>query len=120
EIPYYRYISREIIILMVLSGYFIISLAGSRNRLPFQAMVYKNPVFAKKDLLNAYLFLFKERDLYAILTMAGSGWTATGGYYYLHRNVPIYFKQDLEVNNVGNYLPYISHIICDTNEKDIF
>jgi hypothetical protein len=98
--------------------FLLISSAGSMNKLPFQFLVYRNSVFSRQEILKAYLTLFESKDLYAILNIA-KPWTLTGGYYYLHRDVPIYTAFHFRSQDVGNFSPYISHMICSINEGDI-
>jgi GPI mannosyltransferase 3 len=71
-----------------------------------------------QSTLSAYLFLHKESDLVAIFNNY-SGWGNTGAYYYLHRNVPIYYTNELENFDLDYHVPYVSHIICHKNERAI-
>jgi GPI mannosyltransferase 3 len=71
-----------------------------------------------QSTLSAYLFLHKERDLVAIFNNY-SGWGNTGAYYYLHRNVPIYYTDEFEHFGLDYHVPYVSHIICHKNEQAI-
>ena len=79
-----------------------------------------NPsIISQQPILKAYLFLSKEPDLFAILNTFSSLWSKTGGYYYLHRDVPIYFPQHLEFVKSKNIRSYVSHIVCRFNDKEI-
>jgi hypothetical protein len=98
--------------------FFAISLAGSFNKLPFQRHIYRQSIFSQDGILNAYLFLSKETDLHAILNTS-IPWYSTGGYYYLHRDVPIYSSDHFDPNDSKNYLPYVSHIVCPAGYRDI-
>jgi GPI mannosyltransferase 3 len=71
-----------------------------------------------QSTLPAYLFLHKESDLVAIFNNY-SGWGNTGAYYYLHRNVPIYYTDEFEHFGLDYHVPYVSHIICHKNEQAI-
>jgi hypothetical protein len=93
-----------------------LSLAGLFGKLPFQPWVINHDSRAKEEILQAYLFLYKEPGLTAIWN-ASAPWFATGGYYYLHRDVPIYSTRDLELKD--DLRAYVSHIVCPTNQKDI-
>jgi GPI mannosyltransferase 3 len=90
----------------------LLSLAGLYNMLPFQKRL-----MGKEEILRVYLLLNKESGLVAVFNTASAKWLETGGYYYLHRDVPIYYiehiglKQDLR--------PYVSHIICSTDAQEI-
>ncbi len=118
SIPHYRQILKKYFLSIIFSVFFIVSLAGSFNKLPFQRILYHRPVFFQNGILNAYLYLFKETDLHAILNIS-EPWHQTGGYYYLHRDIPIFSQKHLNWNDSKKYLPYISHIICPANYKDI-
>jgi GPI mannosyltransferase 3 len=71
-----------------------------------------------QSTLSAYLFLHKEPGLFAIFNNY-SGWANTGAYYYLHRNVPIYYTDEFELFGLEYYAPYVSHIICHKNQQAI-
>jgi GPI mannosyltransferase 3 len=71
-----------------------------------------------QSTLSAYLFLHKEPNLFAIFNNY-SGWGNTGAYYYLHRNVPIYYTDEFEDFGLEYYTPYVSHIICHKNQQAI-
>jgi hypothetical protein len=70
----------------------------------------------KDEILEAYLFLNKDPSVAAILNMY-TGWHATGGYYYLHRNVPIYSSDHLGISDDLGL--YVSHIICPLDAERI-
>jgi GPI mannosyltransferase 3 len=65
--------------------------------------------------LSAYLFLHKEPDLVALFNKHSS-WGSTGGYYYLHRNIPIYYPNAAQGLDIKFFSPHVSHIICHINE----
>lgn len=97
----------------------VISLAGLFYRLPFEKNIYKVAPLKKQDTLEAYLSLYKESDLVAVLE-ASEPWYATGGYYYLHRDVPIYYPPMLPGGLLNQELTsYVSHIICRSDQKEI-
>lgn len=113
-----RVLGKSVILIITVCGFLVISFVGSLNRLPFQTLVYKNSLFTKQEILDAYLTLFESKGLHAILNTA-TPWTLTGGYYYLHRDVPIYSINHFTLNGVSNFSPYVSHIICRIGEGDI-
>ena len=73
-------------------------------------------VFLKRDPgLRAYLYLNDQPDVISVLNLQEE-WFSTGGYYYLHRDVPIYYG-----SNVGQLAPdqwsrYFSHIIDSADQ----
>ncbi len=107
----YRQILNKYFLLIII--FLIILLAGKVNK------KYEKKMFNKENILTSYLYLYNEPDLHSILNIA-KPWYGTGGYYYLHRDVPIivnykYFNLD----NDKSYLSYISHIICPFGYKYI-
>ncbi len=86
-----------------------VSVMGSMDRLPLEQRFYANTIFARNDALDAYLFLSKEPDLAGIMIVTRV-WQETGGYYYLHRHVPIYYPWLLDLEE-GQWHEYVSHII---------
>lgn len=91
----------------------LVSAAGLTGNLPYHHAVYAQPIVAKQDGLRAYTFLYHERNLAAILHL-DEPWWKTGGYYTLHRNVPIYFPDHLLNSGIPleEVHQYVSHIIC--------
>jgi len=91
----------------------IISVVGGIGKLPAQQEIYTKAIFSKTDMLQAYKFLYGEPDLVAVLSTYYP--LETGGYYYLHRNIPVYFtcylSKDFNINK-NNINDYVSHIIC--------
>jgi GPI mannosyltransferase 3 len=65
--------------------------------------------------LSAYLFLHKESDLVALFNKHSS-WGSTGAYYYLHRNIPIYYPDEVKSLDIKFFSPHVSHIICHKSE----
>jgi hypothetical protein len=96
---------------------FCISIAGFCGKLPFQKKIYKS-MTSRNPILSAYLYLNGDSELFAILNTY-SKWHDTGGYYYLHRNVPIYNAKHLAMISNEEYSFYISHIVCSKNDKTI-
>ena len=97
--------------------FFAASLLGSVKKLPFNKYVYRNSIFSQNEILNAYLYLFEENDVHGILSFAS--WSATGGYYYLHKDIPIYSKDYFKPDDSESYLSHVSHILCPVYYGDI-
>ncbi|HEY9880918.1 MAG TPA: hypothetical protein V6D29_20840 [Leptolyngbyaceae cyanobacterium] len=72
--------------------------------------------FSKKDTLESYLFLSDQPNLVAIANLH-SAWYESGGYYYLHRNVPIYSIEDFAPVSPADYSKYVSHIVCPEDRE---
>jgi phosphatidylinositol glycan class B len=96
-----------------LAGLGLISLAGLAWRLPREENLYSQPILGTSDLISAYAALRGDPSLRALYN-EGKGEFLTPGYYYLHRDVPIY-----HVNQIRNRgLPpldvrtTVSHILC--------
>lgn len=104
----------------VLVGFVCLSAAGLYNRLPYQNKVYGlNPLYIAQDDLKAYMFLAREQNLVAIMN-SYNPWGRTGGYYYLHRDVPIYFANDLRSElNANEMANYVTHIVCSAAAPEV-
>ena len=125
-----QYLSRSSVnqVLTWLLSFFIITTSVCSSFLVFpRESIYIHPRFSKQNssiihqqpILKAYLLLSKEPDLFAVLNTFSSWWSKTGGYYYLHRDVPIYFPQHLDFVRKGKLRLYVSHIVCRFNDKGI-
>jgi GPI mannosyltransferase 3 len=68
--------------------------------------------------LQAYLYLHDQPALVSVLNISTS-WYNTGGYYYLHRDVPIYVEKHLETIPPADWARYISHVVCDHGQAPI-
>jgi len=110
-----KYISQKNYFYFVVSFALLISINGFFLKLPYQGKVYEKPIVSREPNLSAYLFINKEKNLTAILNTSAK-WYRTGGYYYLHRNVPIYYSNSLDKINPSDYALYVSHIVA--NKKD--
>jgi GPI mannosyltransferase 3 len=103
-----------------------ISIGGILVKVRWRDPIYQSQatIVRREPTLAAYLFLHRQADLVAILNayqpwQSGDGfqWQRTGGYYYLHRNVPIYYLElSNEIINKDNYVNYVSHIICSPTD----
>lgn len=93
-----------------LGALLLISASGMLLKLPDEKEVYR-PLTARDEILPAYIFLHDEPGLTAVYN-AYRSWQWTGGYYYLHRNVPIYYPENLASASSDEYRTIVSHIIC--------
>jgi hypothetical protein len=98
----------------------LISSLGLFGKLPFQQKVgyrdSKGSLLAKDEILQSYTFLYNESSLAAILNTSAA-WYLTGGYYYLHRDIPIYQAEHLTLQDDLRF--YVSHIVCPTDQINI-
>ncbi|MEM8807919.1 MAG: glycosyltransferase family 39 protein [Cyanobacteria bacterium P01_G01_bin.38] len=65
----------------------------------------------KNDGLQAYLYLNNQPGVVSVLNL-NSQWYDSGGYYYLHKDVPIYFSHQVEGISETLLSRYISHVVC--------
>ncbi len=106
----------------IITGLFlIISTFGALGALPGQNTVYEgkifNPyadtIFGKRPQFQAYKFLYSLKDLVGLYDVSET-WFKSGAFYYLHRNVPIYY----DVNPPA--LPeFISHLMTKGRPQDL-
>ncbi len=97
--------------------FLLISILGTINTLPLEKKFYTaSPLYSQARVLKAYRFLSGEPDLAAVLEAFTSRKTSTGGYYYLHRDVPIYFPEHINVEN-DQLKDYVSHVVCRSDMK---
>lgn len=80
---------------VIAAGLLGLSLAGAWNVLPWQQRIYEFvPTFAPDPSVDTYLWLSTEPSLTA-LYVTDEEWWHSAGYYHLHRDVPVYFLDDL-------------------------
>ncbi len=72
----------------------------------------------KSPQIRAYQYLHDQPQLVSVLNLS-SEWYLTGGYYYLHRDVPIYMPYHLEGIDPADWQRYISHIVCRHDQAPI-
>ncbi len=72
----------------------------------------------KSPQLRAYQYLHDQQTLVSVLNLS-SEWYLTGGYYYLHRDVPIYMPHHLDGIAPTDWQRYISHIVCSHDHAPI-
>lgn len=90
----------------LLAVFFGVSALGLTSRLPRQDWVYDaGPLLARSPALDAYLWLSTASGVEAVLANEEPGlqlpFVGTGGYYYLHRDVPVYFPSELRAAGVS-------------------
>lgn len=67
-------------------------------------------VFARNDRLVATLDLSRRHDVVAVLDLTGI-WSHSGGFYYLHENVPLYFLPQVESLPTTALRSLVSHVM---------
>ena len=102
-----------------------ICVAGITNHLPWQEKVYLAIGYTVHDFLDrrsdrqAYLHLSKDDTVTGVIDLT-SHWSISGGYYYLHKKVPLYdrslYKAQLQDRSLANYA---SHILTTNPVTDI-
>jgi phosphatidylinositol glycan class B len=93
--------------------FLFISTLGAFNNLPGEKNVYEYNIFYREPDLSAYSYLYKQKDLAGVFDNADF-WFQSGGYYYLHRDVPLYFN-----NTPPPSLDYVSHIVTRENLRGL-
>jgi hypothetical protein len=98
----------------------LIALAGMLGLLPQERVIYPvRPLYAPQDGLRAFAFLHRQTDLAGVL-LKDVRWVESGGYYYLHREVPLYLDTEEEaMHGHGGPLAYASHVLCPASTGDI-
>jgi GPI mannosyltransferase 3 len=75
-------------------------------------------VFERDDRLLAALDLSRRDGISAVLDLSGE-WTASGGFYYLHRNVPFYFGEQVDGLPATDIRKIVSHVVAPAEQTDI-
>jgi GPI mannosyltransferase 3 len=75
-------------------------------------------VFERDDRLLAALDLSRRDDVSAVLDLTGD-WTDSGGFYYLHRNVPYYFDEQVDGLPTTDIREIVSHVVVPADQTDI-
>jgi phosphatidylinositol glycan class B len=73
---------------------------------------------SRQDGVQALLFLHDQPALVSVLNLYGH-WYGTGGYYHLHRNVPVFLPEHLATIELIDLANYFSHILCSVNQGPI-
>ena len=104
--------------LMVIAVFLGVSVMGLTYRLPGQARVYDaGPLLGRSPHLDAYLALSQEPELSALLSNEDRRFAppvvGTGGYYYLHRRVPVYFPSELRAagETPASFRDVVTHLL---------
>ena len=112
---------RRLARLAALAAIGTISIAGALNRLPGEREIYDlRPLFAADPSLRAYMRLADDPSLEALF-VDDDGWVWSAGYYYLHRDVPMYFPRDVAAMRAESGLgvqAYASHVIHRGNTPE--
>ena len=75
-------------------------------------------VLKQDDRLLASLDLSRRRDLVAVLDLSGPWWFS-GGFFYLHRDVPYYFKDQFKGGlPITEIRSLASHLLVRTTQSD--
>lgn len=99
--------------------FLLISILGTINKLPLEKKFYNvAPLYTQTPALKAYRFLSEENNVAAVLEAFTPRKTSTGGYYYLHQDVPIYFPEDISIEN-DELTEYVSHVVCRSDMKNL-
>jgi hypothetical protein len=96
--------ARAIVIIAVLAVSAVTSVTGE--------------VFERDDRLLAALDLSRRDNVSAVLDLSGD-WTDSGGFYYLHRNVPYYFEEQIDGLPATNIREIVSHVVAPADQTDI-
>jgi GPI mannosyltransferase 3 len=75
-------------------------------------------VFRQDDQLLAVLDLSRRSDVAAVLDLAAA-WTESGGFYYLHHDVPYYFQPELGARPGVEPRQLVSHVLVGASSPDI-
>jgi GPI mannosyltransferase 3 len=75
-------------------------------------------VFARDDRLMATLDLSRRSDVAAVLDLTGPWWRS-GGFYYLHRDVPLYFQKQINGMPSSDLRSLVSHVLVPATQAEI-
>jgi hypothetical protein len=108
---------RQFCRMVAISVLAVISLAGLAGALPYEKRIYPRQLYEHEPGLQAYRFLYRETELTAVLNTYAPWWE-TGGYYVLHRDVPVYGLDHLENSQVpwDGFGDVVSHIVSPVND----
>jgi len=79
---------------------------------------WQNGLLARDDRLLAAWDLSRRSDVSAVLDLTGRWWDS-GGYSYMHKDVPLYFWNDLIPVSKENFHLFASHLIVRGAEPAI-
>jgi hypothetical protein len=88
------------------------SLAGLLGALPGQHRVFRDSPLKRDPSLATYRSLGRNPEVGAVLDMT-NGWSFSGGYTHFHRNVPLYFEDDVWSGALprSEWSRYATHVI---------
>jgi hypothetical protein len=75
-------------------------------------------VFARDDRLVATLDLSRRGDVAALLDLTGH-WSQSGGFYYLHQDVPRDFQQQIQSVPMSAVRSLVSHVLVPVTQATI-
>lgn len=86
-----------------------VSALGAIGKLPFEDKVYAQAPLSRTDDFDAYVLLSNAPGVTGVYDES-QPWWYSGGYYYLHKDVPLYFPVLMpEGFPGGDPEPYVSH-----------
>lgn len=91
---------------------------GLYRELPGQLRIFEDTQNPDQSSINhLWDSLRKDESVRAVLLLEPP-WHETGGYYRLHRRVPVYHQRHLvEIKDSGGAIhPYVTHVICRAND----
>lgn len=95
-------------------GLAALSIAGMWGVLPGHFRIYPHqPLFAADPSLDAYVAIASDPSVTSLL-VADDEWWFSGGLYYLHRPIPVYFVPDalaMRAADPDGERPYVSHVL---------
>lgn len=106
----------------------LVSLNGALLKLPNQIQYYQASLFSRSNFLQIYKDLFSDENVKAILNTHSDWNTVIGGYYYLHKDIPIYTNYHLKKMKTNSqfkiidkdmYKEFFSHLICYSHSEKI-
>jgi phosphatidylinositol glycan class B len=75
-------------------------------------------IFARNDRLAATLELSRRTDVAAVLDLTGH-WADSGGFYFLHHDVPFYFQRQIHAVPMSAVRSLVSHVLVPVTQGTI-
>jgi phosphatidylinositol glycan class B len=95
-----------------------VNLFGLLHMLPGQRQVIVKPSSRHLDAREADVYLAGLPDVSGVLNLV-EYWALSGGYYYLHRDVPFYYRRRYRVDEAlaaaAPNLPNVSHVMVQSS-----